>query len=153
MTMRIWLIGLLLFSLVGCGKEELTEEDVYDLAMDYKAEYYYVPDPANPPTGEQIAGNVKRFLSEDAYQSLISNHRFDLVPHIAQVTNKSINLEEIILEKKAENRFSYLLKLKFYDDTTLETIEKRGELTISNEGDLIITRDREEAVKMGNEIF
>jgi hypothetical protein len=151
--MRSWLIVLLLFSLVGCSQRELSAEDVYKLAKDYKAEYYQVPDPANPPTGEQIAKNVKRFLSEEAYHKLISNRSFDLAPQIAQATNKSINLEEIILEKKAANQFSYTVQLKFYDDNTLETIEKRGEFTVSDGPEIIITRDWEEKIKFGNKLF
>ncbi len=72
---------------------------------------------------------------------------------------KSIELEDILLEKEKENdngtiNYNFTLKLKFYDASISETVEKNGKLTISTEDGLILTRDWEEkTTKILSEIF
>lgn len=68
-------------------------------------------------------------------------------------------MEDVVLKKEKENadgtiNYKFTLKLKFYDASTSETVEKNGQLTISYKDGLIITRDWEEKItKIGNETF
>lgn len=153
------LLSLLLVSLIACSNEKIKDEDVKNFVTEYKAIQYSIKDPTNPPSGIEIGDKVKKYLSEDVFNKHTANRVFQIAPDIAKKTNKSIELEDLLLEKEKENadgtiNYKYTLKLKFYDANTSETVEKNGQLTISNKDGLIISRDWEDKItKIGNETF
>lgn len=121
---------------------------------EYKAEQFTIKDPNSLPTGIEIGNNIKKYLSEEAFNKLEANRIFQIVPDFVKATNKTIELEDVILknEKEYDNGtvdYSYTLKLKIYDNPyTSEVFEKGGQLSVSNDGGLKITRDREDNVKI-----
>ncbi|MFD2444762.1 hypothetical protein ACFSO7_12375 [Bacillus sp. CGMCC 1.16607] len=147
---------LMIAGLIACSKETVKEEDVLKLVNDYKTVQYNIKDSSNPPTGIEIGEKVKRFFSKEGFDRQMANQVFQIGPDIAKKTNKSIKFENIKLEKTKENKngeinYSYTLKLKFYDASSTEFVEKKGQLTIKG---LKITRDWEERItKIGNEVF
>ncbi|MBP2239955.1 hypothetical protein J2Z40_000508 [Cytobacillus eiseniae] len=153
----LFILFTLLLGLIGCSsKESVSEDDILKLVKDYKTVQYNIKDPSNPPTEIEIGEKVKNYFSEKEFEKQMANRVFATGPLIAKKTNKSIELEDIVLEeeKKKEDGsidYNYILKLKFYDENSSETIEKKGQLTIK---ELTITRDWEErTTKIGNEVF
>jgi len=147
----------MILSLVACSSEEVVkEEDVLKLVKEYKTQQYTIKDPSNPSTGIEIGEKVKNFFSEKEFEKQMANRTFEIAPNIAKRTNKSIELEDVVLEKGKENEngkidYNYTLKLKFYDGKINEVVEKKGQLSIEG---LQITRDWEErTTKIGNEVF
>jgi hypothetical protein len=154
---RLLVIFTMILGLIACSsKEVVKEEDILKLVKDYKTEQYNIKDPSNPPTGIEIGEKVKDSFSEKEFEKQMSNRVFQIAPDIAKKTNKSIELEDIMIEKGKENNdgkidYNYTLKLKFYDNETTEVVEKKGQLSIEG---LKITRDWEErTTKIGNEAF
>lgn len=143
--------------LVGCGNERtIDEKAVLNLLKDYKTEQYTIQDPSNPPTEIEIADKVKGFLSEEVLKKQEANRVFSLAPNYAKKTNTKIELEDVTIEKDKENKdgtvdYNYTVTLKLNNGKTTEKIKKKGQLTISNDGNLKITRDWEEIVRIGNE--
>ena len=152
-TLLVLLVGTVA---IACNNETIKTEDVEKLVKEYKTEQYNIKEPTSPPTGIEIGNKVKKYLSKEAYEKLKANRTFQIAPDFAITTNKSIELEDVILKKEKEydngtEDYSYTLKLKIYDDDPRlgEVFEKKGQFTISNDGGLKITRDREEIVKIG----
>lgn len=134
---------------------QVNEKDVQNLVLKYKKAQYSIEDPSNVPTGLEIGEEVKEFLTADAFEKQMANRVFALVPDFAKKTNKRIELEEVKLKKVKENDngtidYNYLLKLKIADEQSTEVIEKKGQLTITNDDDLLISRDWEEKLKLEN---
>jgi hypothetical protein len=70
-------------------------------------------------------------------------------------TNKTIELEDVIFEKEKENEegtinYKYTLKLKVSDGQSSEVFEKKGQLSVSNDNGLKITRDWEQNTEIEN---
>lgn len=154
------LLPLMLFGIVvACSNKVIKDEDVMNFVKEYKIEQYTIKDPTNAPTESEIATKVKGYLSEEVFNKHNANRIFHIAPYIAKKTNKSIELEDVILERKKENDngtidYNFILKLKFEDDKSSEVVEKKGQLTISNEDGLKITCDWEEkTTKIDNEVF
>jgi hypothetical protein len=149
-----FLLVLMIGSIAAaCSNEMIKTEDVKKFVKEYKNEQYNIKDPTNPLTSIQIGTKVKRYLSKDVFDKLEANRILQIAPDFANKTNKSIELEDVILEKEEENKvgtidYNYTLKLKISDEQSSETFEKKGQLTISNDGGLKITRDWEENVKI-----
>ena len=126
----------------------INEDEVLNLVKKYKTEQYTIQDPADTPTPNEIADKVKNYLSKEALEKQQSNRIFVLAPDLSKKTNKSLKFEEIVLEKEKENEdgtidYKYTLKLKLYDEQSSEILEVDGQLTVSNEDGLVITRDWE----------
>ena len=158
MRKLVWLLPLVLLGLLACSNEVIKEENVLTLLENYKKVQYTIKDPANPPTGSEIASTVEDYLSDDVLKKHEANRVFYLASNIAEKTNKSMELKDIKLKKDKENdngtvNYKYTLFLKLGDGDDSEIIEKKGELTVSNENGLKITRDWEEKIKMGNQVF
>lgn len=148
-------ISAILLSVVACSNDEIKEEDVMSFVQEYKTEQYTIKDPTKAPTGIEIGQKVKKYLSEDVFEQQMANRNFELAPNVAKEQDKSIELQEVLLEKEKENDdgtidYYYTLKLKFYDGQSSEIVIKKGELTISNEDGLKITRDWDRKIKIGN---
>lgn len=148
-------ISAMLLSVVACSTDKIKEEDVMSFVKKYKTEQYTINDPINAPTGIEIGQKVKKYLSEDVFEQHMANRNFELAPNVAREQNKSIKLEDVLLEKEKENDdgtidYYYTLKLKFDDGQSYEIVNKKGELTISNEDGLKITRDWDRKIKIGN---
>ncbi len=147
--LSILLLSSMLVSLIACSNEKIKDEDVESFVTEYKTIQYNIKDPTNSPSGIEIGEEVKKYLSEDVINKHNANRVFQIAPDIAKKTNKSIELEDVLLEKEKENadgtiNYNFTLKLKLYDDSISETVEKNGELTISKEDGFIITRDWED---------
>lgn len=132
----------------ACSGSGINEDDVLDLVKKYKTEQYTIPDPANTPTPNEIADKVKGYLSKDALKKQQANRTFGLAPDLAKKTNKSLTFEEITLEKQKENEdgtinYKYTMKLKLYDKQSSEILKVDGQLSVSNDNGLVITRDWE----------
>ncbi|WP_066299192.1 hypothetical protein [Bacillus sp. FJAT-29937] len=154
--------GFLFVLLIGviaaaCSNETVKNEDVEKLVKEYKTEQYHITDPANPPTGIEIGEKVKKYLSEDAFAKLNANRVFQLAPKFAKQTNKTIELEDIVLEKIKEHDdgridYKYTLKLKVsYEqpNESYEIFDKEGQLSVSNTNEgLKITRDWEQQTQI-----
>jgi len=157
--LSLFFILLMLVSLFACSKEIVKDEDVKKFVTEYKNIQYTIKEPMNAPSGIEIGEQVKGYLSDDVFNKLNANRTFQIAPDIAKKINKSVGLDEILLEKERENDdgtidYTYKLKLKFYDASTSETVEKKGQLTISNKDGFIITRDWEDkTTKIGDETF
>lgn len=59
-------------------KEEnvVNVEEAEKLFIDYSAELYTIKDPSNPPTFDEIAENIKVYLTEEQYDAEIANRNF-----------------------------------------------------------------------------
>ncbi|TRZ40485.1 hypothetical protein CEQ21_06135 [Niallia circulans] len=162
--MKKWIgiiLILLVISLVGCSKtEKIKDEDVLSLLKEYKTEQYTIADPKETPTGAEIATNVKEYLTEDALEEQEANRNFQLAPDFAKNTNHSIELTNVNVSKKKENDdgtviYTYNLSLKLTDvnNSSSQNVEKKGELTVSNETKLIITKDWQETSTFKDQMF
>ena len=83
------IINILLVLIIGviataCSKETIKTEDVEKFVKEYKAEQYNIKDPTTPPTGIEIGNNVKKYLSEKAFDKLEANRTFQIAPDFAQ---------------------------------------------------------------------
>ena len=153
-------LGLFFILIIGviataCSNETIKIEDAGKFVKEYKAEQYNINDLENLPSGIEIGDKVKKYLSTDAYDKLNANRVFQIAPDFVKKTNKTIELEDVILEKEKEYKngtvdYKYTLKLKVSDEQSSEVFEKYGQLSISNDGNLIITRDREINVSIGD---
>jgi hypothetical protein len=146
---------ILIFGLIvtACSNETIKTEDVRNFVKEYKAEQYNIKDPVNPPTGIQIGAKVKKYLSKDVYDKLEANRILQIAPDFAKKTNNRIELVDVTLEKENENEdgiidYKYTLKLKVSDEQSSEVFEKQGQLSVSTDGGLKITYDREDHVKI-----
>ena len=134
--------------MAACSNSDINENEVLNLVSKYKTEQYTILDPGNTPTPNDIADKVKGYLSKDALEKQQANRIFGLAPDLAKKTNKSLKFEEIKLEKVKENEdgtinYKYTLKLKLYDQQSSEILEVDGQLSVSNDNGLVITRDWE----------
>ncbi|MDX8367932.1 hypothetical protein [Cytobacillus sp. IB215665] len=151
---RLTLFAIFLISSVACSNEVVNEEEVHELVMAYKKEQYTIEDPSSPPSGLDISENVSGYLSEAALNEQNVGRIFELAPNVAKKLNKSIELVDVILEKYEENEnssidYNYTLTLKIGAD---EIIEIDGQLTISNDNGLKITRDFDHFISKWNSI-
>ncbi|WP_059173085.1 hypothetical protein [Bacillus sp. FJAT-27445] len=134
---------------VACSKETINTEDVKGFLKEYKVEQYNIKDPNNIPSGVEIGDKVKKYLSENAFKVQTANRVYQIAPQFVEETNKTIELEDVILNKEKENEdgtvnYKYTLKLKVSDGKSSEVVEKNGQLTVSNDDGLKITRDWED---------
>jgi hypothetical protein len=147
-------LGLFLVLIIGviasaCSNETIKTENVEKFVKEYKAEQYNIKDAENLPSGIEIGDKVKKYLAKDAFDKLNANRIFQIAPDFVKKTNKTIELEDVILEKEKENEegtinYNYTLKLKVLDGQSSEVFEKKGQLSISNDHGLKITRDWEQ---------
>lgn len=162
--MKKWvgiILVLLIISLVGCSKsEEIKDEDVLSLLKEYKTEQYTIEDPKVTLTGDEIAKRVKEYLTEDALEDQEANRIFQLAPDLAKNTNHSIELTNVNVSKKKENEdgtviYTYDLSLKLTDikNSSSQNVEKKGEITVSNEKELVITKDWQETSTFKDQVF
>jgi hypothetical protein len=139
----------------ACNNETIKTENVEKFVKEYKAEQYNIKDAKNLPSGIEIGDKVKKYLSKDAFDKLNANRIFQIAPDFVKKTNKNIELVDVILEKKKENEggtinYQYTLKLKVSNGQSSEVFEKKGQLSISNDNGLKITRDWEQNTKIEN---
>lgn len=141
---------LLLLGMVGCfgspSKNEI-EPTVLEFIKEYKTKQYTVEDPGNPPSIEEIGEKVKPYLSNEVYEKQNINRTFDIPAKVAAKTNSSIEVKDVALEKiksdENSTKYKYTVQLVFDNGSSSETVEKKGELTITNGDEPIITRDWE----------
>ena len=121
---------MLIFILIGssCSHETIETEDVEKFLKEYKAEQYNLKYPNNLPSGVDIGNRVKKYLSKGALDKLNANQVFKIAPDFAERTNKTIELEDVILENEKENNdgslnYKYTLKLKVSDEKSSEVFE------------------------------
>lgn len=152
---------------MGCSKAEGTTEsatkkqqDVLSLLSDYKKEQYTIEDPKTAPTGEEISTKVKEYLTEDALADLEANRNFQLAPDLAKNTNHSIELTGVEVKQKKEKEYGTViytytvyLKLTNVKNSSSHDIEKKGEITVSNEDKLIITKDWQDKSTFEDQVF
>lgn len=162
------LLFVVFISVVACNKDVAKEseekpvkeenavkvEDAEKLFKGYYTERYTVKDPSNPPTFDEIADNVKGYLSEDEYKDQIENRYYSLPTMISKEINKSIEVKDVNLKEQSKNDdgtidYTYTTIFKVYDDNSSKNYEKEGELTISTtNNELKITRDWSRGVKI-----
>ncbi|AOH56680.1 hypothetical protein ABE28_020115 [Peribacillus muralis] len=145
------IIGLLFLivlinGVVACNKDVVKEgkmvtlEDAEKLFKGYSTELYTIKDPATPPTSDDIAKNIKVYLTEEHYNAEIANRKFQIPELVAKQINKSIEVQDVTLEEQSKNDdgtidYLYTTKFKVYDDTSSKLYEKEGELTITTIND------------------
>lgn len=141
---------LMIISVVAACSDSsgINEDEVLSLVKKYKTEQYTVKDPSNVPTPDEITEKVKGYLTKEALEKQQANRVFGLASDLAKKTNKKIEVEDIKLENKKEDEdgtvnYDYTLKLKLYDEESSEIIDVDGQLSISNDDGLVITRDWE----------
>ena len=131
----------------ACNTEVAKKEDVQKFVEDYCAERYNVKDPSNPPTPDEIASKVKEYVSKEEYEKQVANRYYAFPVMGAKETKKSIEVQDLSLEEQSKNEdgtidYTYLVKIKLYDEKQSKVYEKEGELTLSKKGnELKITRD------------
>lgn len=123
------------------------EKKVKGFLSDYKSYQYTIEDPKNPPTADEIGEKVKPFLSDEEYERQFANRSFDIPAEVASKTNNSIALDDITLEKletdEESEKYKYTLHLVFSSDGSEEFIDRKGEITVTNNDEMKITRDWE----------
>jgi hypothetical protein len=144
---------IIIAGLVGCTNNAVDDNEVLDLLKTYKTEQYTIDNPSNPPTNDEIVQQVKPYLSEEALEKLIANRVFSIAPDIATNTNKPIMLNDVQIEKAKTKDdgtvdYTYTLDIQSGDDSDAEIIRINGQLTVSSEDGLKITRDWEEVDKL-----
>ncbi|WP_053365643.1 hypothetical protein [Bacillus sp. FJAT-27245] len=150
------ILGIVFVFIIGviaaaCSNHTIKTEDVEKFVKEYKAEQYNLTDSTKPPSEIEIGNKVKKYLSKGAFDKLNANRVFQIAPNFVMSTNKTIELEDVILEKEEENDdgtidYKYTLKLKISDEQSSKVIEKNGQLTVLKDGDIKITRDWENKV-------
>jgi hypothetical protein len=139
-----------LFLVSGCSEKGINEDDVKEFVMEYKTNQYTVEDASNPPTGIEIGEKVKPFLSEEEYTDLMRTRNFQIVTIVAENTGYESKLKDVILERTEETddgsiNYNYTMKVEYYNDSFLELVETKGQLTIQYNGEQYqITRDWEQ---------
>ncbi|WP_102275384.1 hypothetical protein [Cytobacillus massiliigabonensis] len=151
------LLAVLLF-MPQLPSNSISEKEINQFVTEYKTIQYTIEDPVHSPTGIEISEKVKEYLTEDAYKKQMANRVYDTAPIIAQQTNQSISLVEVSLVKEKEKDngmidYNYTTRIKIYDNQSSKEIEIKGQLTISNEDGLKITRDWENIKRIGDELF
>ncbi|MFJ7745477.1 hypothetical protein [Peribacillus sp. NPDC097295] len=145
---------VLFIGVVACNKDVAKEANIEKFVRDYSMERYNVKNPSNPPTSDEIANNVKEYLSKDEYDTQIANRYYSIPSMVAKEINKSIEVQDLNLEEKIKNDdstivYKYTLKFKLYDEKSSEVYDKEGELTISTkDNQLKITRDFSRGVEI-----
>ncbi|MFF2286660.1 hypothetical protein [Peribacillus butanolivorans] len=104
--LSLLLLFVLFIGVIACNKDVVKEngvekegkpvkeekvvniEEAEKLFKGYYTERYTVKDPSNPPTFDEIADNVKGYLSEDDYKALIANRYYSLPSMISKEINK-----------------------------------------------------------------
>ncbi|MEF2098059.1 hypothetical protein V3595_25995 [Bacillus sp. CFBP9009] len=120
----------------------------------YYTAQYTINDPANPPTFDEIAGNIKGYLSEDEYNAQILNRFYSMPALVAKEINKSIEVQSVKLEEQSINEdgtvdYTYITVFKIYDENSSKIYEKEGELTITIiDNELKVTRDWSRGIKI-----
>ncbi|MGE6377985.1 hypothetical protein [Peribacillus muralis] len=111
-------------------KEEtaIKVEDAEKLFKGYYTERYTIKDPSNPPTSDEIAANIKEYLSEKEYNAQISNNYYAMPSVVAKELNKSIEVQDVKLEEESKNDdgtvdYAYTTKFKVYDENSSKTYE------------------------------
>ncbi|MGE1166298.1 hypothetical protein ACQJ0Y_24290 [Peribacillus simplex] len=129
-------------------------EDAEKLFKGYYTELYTIKDPSNPPTFDEIAENIKGYLSEDEYKAQIADRKYQIPELVSKEINKSIEVQDVNLEEQSKNDdgtidYKYTTKFKVYDENSSKIYEKEGELTISTtNNELKITRDFSRGVEI-----
>ncbi|MGE6720939.1 hypothetical protein ACQKGD_26950 [Peribacillus frigoritolerans] len=129
-------------------------EEAEKLFKDYSTGLYTIKDPSNPPTFDEIAENIKEYLSEEQYDAEIANRKFQIPELVSNQINKSIEVQDVKLEEQSKNDdgtidYLYTTKFKVYDENESKIYEKEGELTISTtNNELKIDRDWSGGVKI-----
>ncbi|MGG0409175.1 hypothetical protein [Peribacillus simplex] len=129
-------------------------EEAEKLFKGYYTARYTIKDPANPPTFDEIADNIKGYLSEDEYNAQILNRFYSMPSLVAKEINKSIEVQSVKLEEQSINEdgtvdYTYTTVFKIYDENSSEIYEKEGELTITIiDNELKITRDWSRGIKI-----
>ncbi|MEN2766259.1 hypothetical protein [Ornithinibacillus xuwenensis] len=146
--MGILFLTSMFFVVTACGGNVFNEDSIKEFVMEYKTDQYTVKNPSNPPTAVEIGERVKPYLSEEEYNSFMTNRYFNIITVVAKNTRKSIEVQDVVLEKVEENEdgsidYNYTLQLKYYDNHFEDIIEKEGQMTIQHNGQYIITRDWE----------
>ncbi|MGE7602505.1 hypothetical protein ACQKL5_08325 [Peribacillus sp. NPDC097675] len=145
---------VLFIGVVACDKDMPKEANIEKFVRDYSMERYNVKNPSNPPTSDEIANNVKEYLSKDEYDTQIANRYYSIPSMVAKEINKSIEVQDLNLEEKNKNDdstidYKYTLKIKVYDEKSSKVYDKEGELTISTKDNLLkITRDFSRGVEI-----
>lgn len=146
--MTIILISILSFGLASCSNQD--DAAVEDFVREYKVKQYTVTDPMNPPDEVILTESMEKYLSEDAYINLAANRFYSVAPDLAKKLNASIELKDINLEEvKTEEgvtSYKYILELLFDNGTKTETVERKGELSITTAEEFVITRDWENKI-------
>ena len=148
------LLCFILMGLMACSKDTAKEEDIEEFVKNYSAERYNMKDPANPPTSDDIADRVKKYLSKEEYDKQLANRYYALPSMLAKEVHKSIEVQDLVLEEQNKNEdgsidYTYTLKIKLYDGQQSKVYDKKGELTISQkENELKITRDFSRGTKI-----
>jgi hypothetical protein len=163
---------VLFLGLVACNKDAVNEkgeekegkpvkeenvvnvEEAEKLFKDYSTELYTIKDPSNPPTFDEIAENIKEYLTEEQYDAEIANRKFQIPELVSNQINKSIEVQDVKLEEQSKNDegtidYLYTTKFKVYDENSSTIYEKEGELTIqTTNNELKIDRDWSRGVKI-----
>ncbi|MDQ0271379.1 hypothetical protein [Cytobacillus purgationiresistens] len=146
--MKKWLafmfISILFFGLAGCSNNEA---EIKAFVKEYKTKQYTVTDPAHPPDGREFTEEFKGYLSDELYEKMMINRFYDIIPKFSERTGFKIELKDVKLEEvNTEDdltSYKYTLELLFDNGEETETIERKGELTISTEDKFKLTRDWE----------
>ncbi|MDM5304185.1 hypothetical protein [Peribacillus frigoritolerans] len=165
--LRMTLIIMIFIGVVACNKDVVKEkeepvkeenvvkvEDAEKLFKGYCTELYTIKDPSHPPTFDEIADNIKGYVSEDRFKAQIADRRYQIPELVAKELNKSIEVLAVNLEEQSVNDngtidYTYKTVFKVYDENSSETYEKEGELTISIiNNELKITREWSRGVKI-----
>ena len=134
--------------------EKVSLEDAEKLFKGYSTELYTIEDASDPPTFDEIAKNIKVFLTDEQYKAEIDNRKYQIPELVSKQLNKSIEVQDVTLEEQSKNDdgtidYFYTTKFKVYDGNSAKVYEKEGELTISitNKG-LKIDREWSRGVKI-----
>ncbi|WP_081395728.1 hypothetical protein [Peribacillus simplex] len=120
----------------------------------YYTARYTIKDPANPPTFDEIAENIKGYLSEDEYNAQILNRFYSMPALVAKEIKKSIEVQSVKLEEQSINEdgtvdYTYTTVFKVYDENSSKIYKKEGELTIAIiDSELKVTRDWSRGIKI-----
>ncbi|MBT2647699.1 hypothetical protein J7E52_13325 [Bacillus sp. ISL-34] len=120
----------------------------------YYTALYTIKDPSNPPTFDEIADNIKGYVSEEQFKAEIADRKYQIPDLVAKELKKSIEVLDVNLEEQSINEngtidYTYTTVLKVYDENSSKIYEKEGELTISTiNNELKITREWSRGVKI-----
>ena len=129
-------------------------EDAEKLFEGYSTVLYTIKDVSNPPTSDEIAENIKVYLTDKQYKAEIDNRKYQIPELVSKQINKSIEVQDVKLEEQSKNDdgtidYLYTTKFKIYDENSSKVYEKEGELTISiTNNELKIDREWSRGVKI-----